>query len=63
MPPSSPAAAPESVVVVPSSTAALQAFAAILFGVFIIGMTGFSHIEAVHNAAHDTRHSNAFPCH
>jgi len=24
---------------------------------------GFSHIEAVHNAAHDTRHANAFPCH
>jgi cobalt transporter subunit CbtB len=24
---------------------------------------GFSHIEAVHNAAHDTRHSSAFPCH
>ncbi|WP_205547668.1 CbtB domain-containing protein, partial [Pseudomonas carnis] len=23
----------------------------------------FSHIEAVHNAAHDTRHSAAFPCH
>jgi cobalt transporter subunit CbtB len=24
---------------------------------------GFSHIEAVHNAAHDYRHSMAFPCH
>jgi cobalt transporter subunit CbtB len=24
---------------------------------------GFSHIEAVHNAAHDYRHSMGFPCH
>jgi cobalt transporter subunit CbtB len=24
---------------------------------------GFSHLGAFHNAAHDTRHSNAFPCH
>ncbi|MGB6438561.1 MAG: CbtB domain-containing protein, partial [Methyloceanibacter sp.] len=23
----------------------------------------FSHIEAVHNASHDYRHSMAFPCH
>jgi cobalt transporter subunit CbtB len=26
-------------------------------------MVGFSHIDVVHNAAHDVRHSNAFPCH
>ncbi|RYE63197.1 MAG: cobalt transporter, partial [Oxalobacteraceae bacterium] len=32
-------------------------------GLFIVGFVGFSHIEAVHNAAHDTRHSLAFPCH
>jgi cobalt transporter subunit CbtB len=24
---------------------------------------GFSHIEAVHNASHDYRHSMGFPCH
>jgi cobalt transporter subunit CbtB len=29
----------------------------------IVGFVGFSHIEIVHNAAHDTRHANAFPCH
>ena len=34
-----------------------------LLGIFIIGGVGFSHIEAVHNAAHDYRHSMAFPCH
>jgi cobalt transporter subunit CbtB len=45
------------------NTAALQAAMAILLGFFVIGMVGFSHIEVVHNAAHDTRHSNAFPCH
>ncbi|SNB62095.1 cobalt transporter subunit CbtB [Arboricoccus pini] len=41
----------------------LQAFIAMGLGLFIVGMVGFSHIEVVHNAAHDTRHSNAFPCH
>ena len=34
-----------------------------LLGVVMIWGVGFSHIEAVHNAAHDVRHSNAFPCH
>ena len=34
-----------------------------LLGVFIIGFVGFSHIDAVHNAGHDYRHSMAFPCH
>jgi cobalt transporter subunit CbtB len=32
-------------------------------GIFIVAMVGFSHIDVVHNAAHDVRHSNAFPCH
>jgi cobalt transporter subunit CbtB len=37
-------------------------FAAILGG-FLIWGVGFSHIDVVHNAAHDTRHSTGFPCH
>ena len=37
-------------------------FAALL-GAFVIWAVGFSHIEIVHNAAHDTRHSSGFPCH
>lgn len=37
-------------------------FASIL-GACLVYFAGFSHIEAVHNAAHDTRHSAAFPCH
>ncbi|BAN46389.1 CbtB domain-containing protein [Metapseudomonas resinovorans] len=34
-----------------------------LIGLALVYFAGFSHIEAVHNAAHDTRHSAAFPCH
>ncbi|RWX74504.1 cobalt transporter [Neorhizobium lilium] len=34
-----------------------------ILGLFIVGFVGFSHLEVVHNAAHDTRHSLAFPCH
>ncbi|GHD08571.1 cobalt transporter subunit CbtB [Tianweitania populi] len=36
---------------------------AALLGLLVIGFVGFSHIEAVHNAGHDYRHSMAFPCH
>jgi cobalt transporter subunit CbtB len=36
---------------------------AMLLGGLIVGVAGFSHIDAIHNAAHDTRHSNGFPCH
>ena len=39
------------------------AFMAAVLGVVMVWGVGFSHIEAVHNAAHDTRHANAFPCH
>lgn len=41
----------------------LQALLAMALGLFIIGVVGFSHIDVIHNAAHDVRHSNAFPCH
>ncbi len=41
----------------------LPTFAALLLGAFIVGGVGFSHIAAVHNAAHDYRHSMGFPCH
>jgi cobalt transporter subunit CbtB len=39
------------------------AFCASILGACLVYFAGFSHIEAVHNAAHDTRHSSAFPCH
>lgn len=40
-----------------------QSALAMVLGLFIVGMVGFSHIDILHNAAHDVRHSNAFPCH
>ena len=39
------------------------AFFAILFGAFLIYGVGFASPMALHNAAHDSRHSFAFPCH
>ena len=39
------------------------ALAAILLGVFLVLGTGFAHSNTIHNAAHDSRHSLAFPCH
>ena len=41
----------------------VQLALAALLGIFVVGFVGFSHIDAVHNAAHDYRHSMAFPCH
>ena len=41
----------------------VQAVLAMALGMFVVGVVGFSHISAVHNAAHDVRHANAFPCH
>lgn len=39
------------------------ALAALLFGVILLFGAGFAQSEALHNAAHDGRHSFAFPCH
>lgn len=47
-----------------SRAAALgQVLLAALLGAFIVVGVGFAHIDALHNAAHDVRHSNGFPCH
>jgi cobalt transporter subunit CbtB len=46
-----------------TASRAISIFAAALLGVFLVGGVGFSHIAAVHNAAHDYRHSMGFPCH
>jgi cobalt transporter subunit CbtB len=45
------------------SSPRLQIFAALLFGMVIFYAVGFSPIGIAHNAAHDARHSLAFPCH
>lgn len=36
---------------------------AILLGTFILFGTAIAQIDSAHNAAHDSRHSFAFPCH
>jgi cobalt transporter subunit CbtB len=41
----------------------LVTLGALLMGFSLVYFAGFSHIEAIHNAAHDTRHSAGFPCH
>jgi cobalt transporter subunit CbtB len=57
-----PAALPLSAGITTASRLTQLGLAA-FFGLFIVGFAGFSHISAVHNAAHDVRHSLAFPCH
>ena len=45
------------------ATALPAAVFAILFGAFLVYGVGFAGPMALHNAAHDARHSFAFPCH
>ena len=42
---------------------AIQITLAALLGLVVVGGAGLAQIEAVHNAAHDYRHSMGFPCH
>ncbi len=41
----------------------VPAFMAAFLGALFIWGVGFSSVDVFHNAAHDTRHSNVFPCH
>lgn len=41
----------------------LVSFGSILMGLSLVYFAGFSHLDLIHNAAHDTRHSSGFPCH
>jgi cobalt transporter subunit CbtB len=41
----------------------LPAFFAILLGLVLVGGAGFVHADALHDAAHDTRHAFGLPCH
>jgi cobalt transporter subunit CbtB len=45
------------------SHGALPAVVAIILGVFVLFGVGFAGSSVLHNAAHDSRHSFAFPCH
>ena len=44
-------------------SAATSLLGAALLGVVIVFGVGFSDMSAAHNAAHDMRHANGFPCH
>lgn len=46
-----------------AASRALAITCAALLGIFVIGGVGFSHMAVAHNASHDVRHANAFPCH
>lgn len=39
------------------------ALIALALGAAVLFTIGFAHSSEIHNAAHDTRHSLAFPCH
>jgi len=41
----------------------LQLIGAFLLGAVVVYGAGFLNTPAVHNAAHDARHSQGFPCH
>ncbi|MDA1308827.1 MAG: CbtB-domain containing protein [Proteobacteria bacterium] len=41
----------------------IAAVLGLVVGTFLILGVGFAHPETIHNAAHDTRHTTAFPCH
>jgi cobalt transporter subunit CbtB len=49
---------------VKSATSVLaQSLAALVFGMVILFAVGFAPMGVAHDAAHDVRHSMAFPCH
>jgi cobalt transporter subunit CbtB len=39
------------------------ALGVLLFGLVVLYAVGFSSLPRAHNAAHDTRHAQGFPCH
>ncbi len=46
-----------------ANSSRIAGLSAIVLGVFFIYGVGFAGAEIIHNAAHDGRHSLAFPCH
>lgn len=46
-----------------SQSTLMQTLGALGFGVIMLFAVGFAPMDVAHNAAHDTRHSLAFPCH
>lgn len=56
-------ATPHIATVSTSASTGLQLTAAFFLGVVILFGVGFASSSTVHNAAHDVRHSQGFPCH
>jgi cobalt transporter subunit CbtB len=46
-----------------SAAKLLQLLGGSLLAIVILYGVGFAHIPVAHNAAHDVRHSQGFPCH
>jgi len=46
-----------------ANSSRIAGISALLLGAFLIYGVGFAGAEVIHNAAHDGRHSIAFPCH
>lgn len=51
------------IVAIGGSKRITTAIFAAAFGIFFIYFAAFSHSNVLHNAAHDTRHAIAAPCH
>ncbi len=52
-----------SLVLAGSTVSVFKPLTLLFAGACLIFLVGFTPVSAVHNAAHDTRHSAAFPCH
>ncbi len=52
-----------AVVSKPAISLLTQNLAAMAFGAIVLFAVGFLPRDVAHNAAHDTRHALAFPCH
>jgi cobalt transporter subunit CbtB len=54
----------QSASIAPARREALRyGIAAIMLGFVFIGVVGFAPLQAIHDAAHNTRHAISFPCH
>ncbi len=47
----------------PSVNVRIICATAFLIGAGLVFMVGFANADVLHNVAHDSRHSLAFPCH
>lgn len=57
-------ASPSEIVAPTADRAAVRpALMAVILGFAMLTVVGFAYPAAIHDAAHDTRHAMAFPCH